>query len=121
MDAAECMAGSPRPPNIRRAYARARACVMGLVPMTANRKQGDPATSKSERPRCGAKTRAGGRCKAPAVWNREEDEPRNGRCRIHGGHSTGPRTKEGLQRTLEAMQLGRVRRQAVRSLAEPAL
>ena len=49
---------------------------MGLVPMTANRKQGDPATSKSERPRCGAKTRAGGRCKAPAVWNREEDEPR---------------------------------------------
>lgn len=31
---------------------------------------------------CGAKTRAGGRCKAPAMAN--------GRCRVHGGSSTGP-------------------------------
>ena len=31
---------------------------------------------------CGAKTRAGGRCKAPAMAN--------GRCRVHGGASTGP-------------------------------
>lgn len=30
---------------------------------------------------CGAKTRAGGRCKAPAMAN--------GRCRVHGGSSTG--------------------------------
>jgi hypothetical protein len=30
---------------------------------------------------CGAKTRAGGRCKAPAM--------KNGRCRVHGGQSTG--------------------------------
>lgn len=30
---------------------------------------------------CGAKTRAGGRCKAPAM--------KNGRCRVHGGASTG--------------------------------
>lgn len=33
--------------------------------------------------RCGAKTRAGGKCKAPAMAN--------GRCRIHGGASTGPK------------------------------
>jgi len=30
-------------------------------------------------PRCGARTRLGGRCRAPAM--------RNGRCRMHGGCS----------------------------------
>lgn len=33
---------------------------------------------------CGAKTRAGGKCKAPSMAN--------GRCRVHGGASTGPKT-----------------------------
>ena len=32
-------------------------------------------------PRCGAKTRAGTSCKSPAM--------KNGRCRMHGGKSTG--------------------------------
>ncbi|WP_277755316.1 HGGxSTG domain-containing protein [Teichococcus oryzae] len=40
--------------------------------------------------RCGARTRAGGVCQQPAM--------RNGRCRLHGGKSTGPRTAEGLAR-----------------------
>lgn len=35
---------------------------------------------------CGAKTRAGGKCKAPAMAN--------GRCRVHGGASTGPKTPD---------------------------
>ena len=35
---------------------------------------------------CGAKTRAGGQCKAPAM--------KNGRCRVHGGSSTGPKTPD---------------------------
>jgi hypothetical protein len=39
---------------------------------------------------CGARTRAGRPCKAPAMPN--------GRCRMHGGPSTGPRTPEGLAR-----------------------
>ena len=39
---------------------------------------------------CGARTRAGQQCKAPAMTN--------GRCRMHGGASTGPRTPEGLAR-----------------------
>jgi len=39
---------------------------------------------------CGARTRAGHLCKAAAM--------RNGRCRMHGGASTGPRTSEGLAR-----------------------
>ena len=41
-------------------------------------------------PRCGARTRNGGSCKSPAMPN--------GRCRMHGGKSTGPRTAEGLER-----------------------
>ncbi len=45
-------------------------------------------------PRCGAKTRKGIPCKAPAM--------RNGRCRLHGGKSTGPRTLEGLERSRKA-------------------
>ncbi|HJP68269.1 MAG TPA: HGGxSTG domain-containing protein [Sphingomicrobium sp.] len=36
---------------------------------------------------CGAKTRAGGACKAPAMGN--------GRCRVHGGKSTGPKDQSG--------------------------
>lgn len=44
--------------------------------------------------RCGAGTRAGGACQAPAM--------RNGRCRMHGGASTGPRTSEGLARVVKA-------------------
>jgi hypothetical protein len=42
-------------------------------------------------PRCGARTRAGCPCQAPAIRGRA-------RCRMHGGRSTGPRTPEGLAR-----------------------
>ena len=45
-------------------------------------------------PRCGARTRASLPCKGPAMPN--------GRCRMHGGASTGPRTPEGLQRIVKA-------------------
>ena len=45
--------------------------------------------------RCGAKTRKGTACKRPA-------SKRNGRCRVHGGASTGPRTEEGRARISEA-------------------
>ena len=41
--------------------------------------------------RCGAKTRRGTPCKAPAK------QP-VGRCKIHGAGSTGPRTAEGRAR-----------------------
>jgi hypothetical protein len=37
---------------------------------------------------CGAKTRAGAPCKLTAIYL-------NGRCKFHGGMSTGPRTPEG--------------------------
>jgi hypothetical protein len=44
--------------------------------------------------RCGARTRCGGCCRQPAM--------KNGRCRMHGGLSTGPRTAEGLTRSRRA-------------------
>ena len=45
-------------------------------------------------PRCGAKTRAGTPCNGPGMPN--------GRCRMHGGKSTGPRTADGLERCRRA-------------------
>ena len=46
-------------------------------------------------PRCGAKRRYDGRpCQGPAMAN--------GRCRMHGGASTGPRTAAGLERSRKA-------------------
>ena len=35
--------------------------------------------------------------------------PGSKRCRLHGGHSTGPRTSEGKSRTIAAMNEGRAR------------
>lgn len=65
---------------------------------------------KRERPRCGARTRAGRDCVAPAVWDAGAAAPRNGRCRNHGGLSTGPKTPEGLQRAAEALRKARERK-----------
>ena len=45
--------------------------------------------------RCCAKTRKGTPCQRPARLP-------VGRCRLHGGASTGPRTKDGLQRLTAA-------------------
>jgi hypothetical protein len=61
---------------------------------------------RRDRPRCGAMTRGGTPCQAPCVWDREKDAPRNGKCKLHGGLSSGPTTKEGRQRAIEAMQQG---------------
>ncbi len=46
-------------------------------------------------PRCGARTRAGCPCRAPAIHGKL-------RCRMHGGRSTGPRTPEGRDRVRAA-------------------
>lgn len=63
-------------------------------------------TPRRARPRCGARTRQGTPCEALAVWDFENDRPRNGRCRMHGGLSTGPRTEEGKRRSQEGARLG---------------
>ena len=53
-------------------------------------KNGNPAGDYLKSPRCGARTRAGCGCRQPAMAN--------GRCRMHGGLSSGPRTPAGLAR-----------------------
>ena len=45
--------------------------------------------------RCLAKTRSGTLCQSPAYKH-------NGRCRLHGGLSTGAKTSDGLQRISDA-------------------
>jgi len=57
-------------------------------------KNGNSPGDFSKAPRCGAKTRKGTACQAPAM--------RNGRCQLHGGKSTGPRTPEGIERIRRA-------------------
>ena len=55
--------------------------------------------------RCGAKPRAGAPCRRPAMPN--------GRCRLHGGLSTGPKTRKGRDRIhLALFKHGRYTRQA---------
>ncbi len=72
-------------------------------------------------PRCGARNRAGNPCRAPAMPN--------GRCQMHGGKSTGPRTAEGLERmrraktkhglyTAETLQLKRAIRALQRNVRQ---
>ena len=46
---------------------------------------------RTRKPLCGAQTRKGAPCVAPAMLN--------GRCRNHGGLSTGPQTARGWART----------------------
>jgi hypothetical protein len=57
-------------------------------------KNGNRAGDFLAAPRCGAHTRCHGACRQPAMPN--------GRCHLHGGLSTGPRTPEGLARSRRA-------------------
>ena len=54
---------------------------------------------KHELPLCGARCRDGHPCQARAAWDETRTYPRNGRCRMHGGLSTGPKTPEGYWRS----------------------
>ncbi|MCP4611080.1 MAG: hypothetical protein GY845_20415 [Planctomycetes bacterium] len=57
-------------------------------------RNGNPQGNPMNAPRCGAMTRKGTSCLASAMTN--------GRCRMHGGKSTGPRTQEGLELSRKA-------------------
>ena len=57
-------------------------------------RNGNPSGDFSKAKRCGAKNRRGVPCQCPAM--------RNGRCWLHGGLSTGPRTPEGMERIRKA-------------------
>jgi hypothetical protein len=57
-------------------------------------RNGNPVGDYMTAPRCGARNRKGTPCRCPAM--------RNGRCRLHGGWSTGPKTAEGIERIRRA-------------------
>jgi hypothetical protein len=88
-----------------------------LILLKNGNRQGNPMNA----PRCGAKTRSGTPCKGPAMAN--------GRCRMHGGKSTCPRTPEGLERSrnanlkhglysAEALEERKIMRQMLRNCRE---
>jgi hypothetical protein len=72
---------------------RGNAC--SLDPQRRGRlNNGNPGGDFLAASRCGARTRAGCACRQPAMAN--------GRCRFHGGKSTGARTADGLARVRNA-------------------
>ena len=78
-------------------------------------KNNNPPGDFSTSPRCGAKTRQGGPCRCPAM--------KNGRCRMHGGLSSGGPVgnqhalKHGL-RTKKATEEKRMMGQRLRDCRE---
>jgi hypothetical protein len=75
----------------------------------------NPPGDFSKATRCGAKTRRRTPCQCPAM--------QNGRCRLHGGLSTGPKTPEGIERIQRSVtkhgrysQAAKAERQYVRTL-----
>jgi hypothetical protein len=77
------------------AYGERRGRVKKIAVTPHERRRGwlknnNPPGDLAKIKRCGAKTRRGTRCQCPAMPN--------GRCRLHGGLSTGAKTKEGIER-----------------------
>ena len=78
-------------------------------------RNGNPPGDFSKAARCRARTRRGTPCRCPAMPN--------GRCRLHGGLSTGPTTPEGIDRIRRAVtkhgrysQAAKAERREVRQL-----
>jgi hypothetical protein len=66
---------------------------IGATPQDKRRgslKNGNPSGDFSKAARCCAKTRRGSACQCPGM--------KNGRCRLHGGLSTGAKTAAGIER-----------------------
>jgi len=69
-------------------------------------RNGNPPGDFFKAKRCGAKNRRGTPCQCPAMPN--------GRCRLHGGLSTGPKTLEGIERIRQAVtKHGRYSKQTI--------
>jgi hypothetical protein len=98
MTAARAMSPAPSPAwhgvHCRESSLPRSAC-SSLPPDRRGRlKNGNRSGDFLSAPRCGTRTRCGGECRQPAMAN--------GRCRMHGGLSTGPRTAAGLARSRRA-------------------
>ncbi len=74
-----------------------RACARAQYGVLYNLNASGRIVHMINRPKCGAKTRAGGYCQAKVVKGRS-------RCRMHGGLSTGPKTASGRQRISDAQR-----------------
>ena len=77
---------------------RGRVDEIGATPHDKRRgmlRNANPSGDFSKAARCGAKTRRGTSCQCPAMAN--------GRCRLHGGLSTGAKTEEGVERIRRAV------------------
>jgi hypothetical protein len=84
----------------------------GRLPGRGWLKHGGTPGNWDNAPRCGAKTRKGTPCRSAAM--------KNGRCRMHGGMSTGPRTPEGIERIRKARtKHGRYSQASIRSVDAP--
>jgi hypothetical protein len=59
------------------------------APAAGRLRHGNPSGNPRAAPRCGALTRAGEPCRAPAMAN--------GSCRCHGGRRAGPATGDGVR------------------------
>ena len=82
------------PPHVRRIVLRARGQLAERAPKVRRR----------DRPRCGAKTRRGTACRCHAIWDSRNNRPRNGRCKMHGGLSSGPKTSAGIRVALKNLE-----------------
>lgn len=56
----------------------------------------EEAEAEAKSRKCGAMTRTGKPCKAPGKW-------RGGKCRVHGGLSSGAKTQAGKERARQAV------------------
>ena len=61
---------------------------------------------RRNRPICGARCRDGHSCRAKVVVDPRTDQLVNGRCRIHGGLSSGAKTEEGKEKCRQAAKEG---------------
>lgn len=66
--------------------------------------------NKGGRGTCGAKTRKGTPCNAPPVWDKKANSAKNGRCKLHGGLSTGAKTEAGLQAIRDGVRASNIMR-----------
>jgi hypothetical protein len=113
-----CAQPHPLPPTSSSAWhgvdrSDSRSVSRSLPPARRGRlKNGNRSGDFLAAPRCGAHTRCGGQCRQPAMPN--------GRCRLHGGFSTGPRTPEGLARSRRARWKHGARSAEVRALRRAA-
>ena len=86
--------GSPGARNLSKLVIRGASRGKPHEPRRGWLKHGNPPGDFSAAPRCGARNRRGKPCQCPAMPN--------GRCCLHGGLSTGPKTAEGIERIRRA-------------------